>query len=232
LPETVVLEGAADFNSDSYRAGLFHPQSEASQLVARMLAPAVGATIVDCAAAPGGKTTHLAELADRRGRVVALDLNLHGLKAARDLARRLGHRNIDFASGDITVAPPLRPESVGFVLLDAPCSGTGTLREHPEIRWRLAADDFRRMAAVQRPMLEHAAALVRPGGVIVYAVCSLAPDEGPGVVRDFLEEQPKFSIERPQAPELAPWLQSDGTMSTSPERGGLDGFFAARMRRR
>ncbi len=223
LPETAVLESAADYDSDSYRAGLFHPQSEASQLVARMLAPSAGATVVDCAAAPGGKTTHLAELADARGRVVALDLNLHGLKAARDLARRLGHRNI---------APPLHIESAGFVLLDAPCTGTGTLREHPEIRWRLVADDFRRMAELQRAMLENAAALVRPGGVIVYAVCSVAPQEGPGVVRGFLAEHPEFAIERPQTAQLAPWLQSDGTMSTSPERGGLDGFFAARMRRR
>ncbi len=232
LPETAVLENAPDFNSDSYRAGLFHPQSEASQLVARMLAPAAGATVVDCAAAPGGKTTHLAELAGSRGRVVALDLNLRGLVAARDLARRLGHRNIDFARADIAAAPPLRAESAAFVLLDAPCTGTGTLREHPEIRWRLAADDFHRMAAVQRPMLEHAAALVRPGGVIVYAVCSLAPQEGQGVVRDFLEQHREFALERPPAPELAPWLQSDATMATSPERGGLDGFFAARMRRR
>ncbi len=232
LPETAMLESAADFDSDSYRAGLFHPQSEASQLVARMLAPSVGATVIDCAAAPGGKTTHLAELADARGRVVALDLNLRGLKAARDLARHLGHRNIVFARADIAAAPPLRIESAGFVLLDAPCTGTGTLREHPEIRWRLVADDFRRMAELQRAMLENAAALVRPGGVIVYAVCSLAPQEGQGVVSGFLAEHPEFAIERPQAAQLAPWLQSDGTMATSPERGGLDGFFAARMRRR
>jgi 16S rRNA (cytosine967-C5)-methyltransferase len=81
-------------------------------------------------------------------------------------------------------------------------------------------------------MLEHAAALVRPGGVIVYAVCSLAPQEGAGVVRGFLAEHPEFALERPETAQLAPWLQSDGTMSTSPERGGLDGFFAARMRRR
>ncbi|HVB79193.1 MAG TPA: 16S rRNA (cytosine(967)-C(5))-methyltransferase RsmB [Candidatus Binataceae bacterium] len=232
LPETAVLEGAADFDSDSYRAGLFHPQSEASQLVARMLAPSAGATVIDCAAAPGGKTAHLAELADTRGRVVALDLNLRGLKAARDLARRLGHRNILFARADLAAAPPLRTGSAGFVLLDAPCTGTGTLREHPEIRWRLAASDFGRMAELQRPMLEHAAALVRPGGVIVYAVCSLAPQEGPGVVRGFLGGHPEFAIERPQLAYLARWLQGDGTMSTSPERGGLDGFFAARMRRR
>ena len=232
LPETGVLESAADFDSDSYRAGLFHPQSEASQLIARMLAPSAGATVIDCAAAPGGKTTHLAELAGARGRVVALDLNLRGLKAARDLARRLGHRNIVFARADIGAGPPLRTESANFVLLDAPCTGTGTLREHPEIRWRLTADDFGRMAEVQRPMLEHAAALVRPGGVIVYAVCSLAPQEGQGVVRGFLAQHPEFAIERPQAVQLAPWLQSDGTMATSPERGGLDGFFAARIRRR
>jgi len=232
LPETAVLESAADFDSDSYRAGLFHPQAEASQLVGRMLSPSAGATVIDCAAAPGGKTTHLAELADARGRVVALDLNLHGLKAARDLARRLGHRNIVFANADIATAPPLRIESAGFVLLDAPCTGTGTLREHPEIRWRLVADDFRRMAEVQRAMLENAAALVRPGGVIVYAVCSLAPQEGQGVVRGFLAEHPEFALERPAEAQLAPWLQSDGTMATSPERGGLDGFFAARMRRR
>ena len=232
LPETAVLESAADFDSDSYRAGLFHPQSEASQLVARMLAPPAGATVIDCAAAPGGKTTHLAELAEARGRVVGLDLNLRGLKAARDLARRLGHRNVAFARADIAIARPLRNESAGFVLLDAPCTGTGTLREHPEIKWRLVADDFRRMAEVQRPMLENAAALVRPGGVIVYAVCSLAPQEGPGVVRGFLAEHPEFALERPPAAQLAPWLQSDGTMATSPERGGLDGFFAARMRRR
>ncbi len=233
LPETAVLEGAADFDSNSYRAGLFHPQSEASQMVSRMLAPSAGATVIDCAAAPGGKATHLAELADARGRVVALDLNLHGLKAARDLARRLGHRNIVFANADIAVASPLCNESAGFVLLDAPCTGTGTLREHPEIRWRLVANDFRRMAEVQRAMLENAAALVRPGGVIVYAVCSLAPQEGHGVVRGFLAEHPEFALEPPPAAaQLAPWLQSDGTMATSPERGGLDGFFAARMRRR
>jgi 16S rRNA (cytosine967-C5)-methyltransferase len=232
LPETARLESAADFNSDSYRSGLFHPQSEASQLVARMLSPSAGAIVIDCAAAPGGKTTHLAEMAGARGRVVAFDLNLRGLKAARDLARRLGHRNIAFARADVAAALPLRTESADFVLLDAPCTGTGTMREHPEIRWRLAASDFERMAEVQRPMLENAAALVRPGGVIVYAVCSLAPQEGSDVVQRFLAEHPQFTIERPPAAQLERWLQSDGTMATSPERGGLDGFFAARMRRR
>jgi 16S rRNA (cytosine967-C5)-methyltransferase len=232
LPETAILAAAPDFDSATYRAGLFHPQSEASQMVARMLAPQLGATVVDCAAAPGGKATQLAELVGPGGRVVALDLNLRGLRAAREVARVLGHRNLDFARADIAAAVPMRSEAAEFVLLDAPCTGTGTLREHPEIRWRLEPGDLPRMAAIQRRMLENAGAIVRPGGVIVYAVCSLAPEEGPGVVRGFLGAHPEFELERPPLPELAPWLAADGTLATSPERGGLDGFFAARMRRR
>jgi len=232
LPETALLESAPDFDCASYRAGLFHPQSEASQLVARMLAPALGATVIDCAAAPGGKTTHLAELLNAHGRVIALDLNLQGLKAARDVARRLGHLNINFVNADLATAPPLRAESAGSVLLDAPCTGTGTLRQHPELRWRLKPDDFERMAELQSEMLRRAAPLVRPHGVIVYAVCSFAPQEGPGVVRRFLHDHADFALERPPVPELAPFLQHDGSMALSPERTGLDGFYAARMRRR
>lgn len=232
LPETAILASAPHFDCTSYRAGLFHPQSEASQMVARMLSPEPGATVVDCAAAPGGKATHLAELLGPRGRVVAFDLNLRGLGAAREVARTLGHRNIHFVRADVAAAVPMRPARVPFVLLDAPCTGIGTLREHPEIRWRLEPGDFGRMAALQRRMLENAAALVRPGGAIVYAVCSLAPDEGSGVVGDFLAAHPEFAREPPPCPELAPWLGDDGALATSPERGGLDGFFAARMRRR
>ncbi len=232
LPETALLEAAPDHDSAPYSAGLFHPQSEASQLVARMLAPAPGATVIDCAAAPGGKATHLAELVEARGRVIALDLNLHGLRAARDVARRLGHRHIAFVNADVAAGPPLRPESAGGVLLDAPCTGTGTLRQHPELRWRLKPGDFERMAGLQSEMLHRAAALVRPQGAIVYAVCSIAPREGSGVVRGFLRDHTEFTLERPPVPELAPFIQHDGSMALSPERGGLDGFYAARMRRR
>jgi 16S rRNA (cytosine967-C5)-methyltransferase len=232
LPETAILAGAPDFNSACYRAGLFHPQSEASEMVARMLAPSPGETVVDCAAAPGGKATHLAELVGTRGRVVAFDLNERGLRAARKVARGLGHHNVDFARADIAAAVPMRLESAGFVLLDAPCTGIGTLREHPEIRWRLEPSDFERMGALQRRMLENVATIVAPGGVLVYAVCSMAPEEGSNVVHGFLGAHPEFEVEAPPTAELAGLLADDGTLATSPERGGLDGFFAARMRRR
>jgi 16S rRNA (cytosine967-C5)-methyltransferase len=231
FPETVILNGAANLDSDAWRAGAFHLQSEASQMVARMLAPAAGASVIDCAGAPGGKATHLAEMAGAAGRVVILDLNLAGLRNARAVAMRLRHRNVGFARCDAASALPLRPRSAQYVLLDAPCTGIGTLREHPEIRWRLQAGDFARMARLQAPMLENAAALVRPNGVIVYSVCSFAPAEGPELVRAFLAAHRDFRIDSnpPHASEFGDALDRDGFLRTRPDRGGLDGFFAARL---
>lgn len=233
-PETIVLKSAPRFESVSYREGLYHAQSEASQMVARMLAPSPGATVVDCAAAPGGKATHLAEMVGERGRVIALDLNLSGLKHARTLARRLRHRNVDFVRADLTVGAPLARGSFEYVLLDAPCTGLGTLREHPEIKWRLKPADSARMAAIQSRMFDHAAALVRRGGAIVYSVCSWAPDEGEGVIGEFLTNHADFEIDGGVAAraQLKEFIDARGFMKTRPDLGGLDGFFAARLVRR
>jgi 16S rRNA (cytosine967-C5)-methyltransferase len=229
-PETLVLNGAPHFESRAYREGLFHVQSEASQMAARMLAPRAGATVVDCAAAPGGKATHLAEMVGERGRVLAVDLNLGGLRNARELARRLRHRNIEHVRADLAAAVPFAAASFDYVLLDAPCTGLGTLREHPEIKWRLKPTDPARMAAIQSRMLENAAALVRHGGAIVYSVCSIAPDEGEGVVDGFLARHNDFQIDRSVAAgELKDVIDARGFMKTRPDVGGLDGFFAVRM---
>jgi 16S rRNA (cytosine967-C5)-methyltransferase len=232
--ETIVLASAARFDSDSYRAGLFVAQSEASQLVARMLAPRARAVIVDLAAAPGGKSTHLAELAGNDARIIALDRNHGGLKNARELAARLRHPNIEFIRADAVAALPFPARSADFVLLDAPCTGLGTLREHPEIRWRAQPSDPARMALVQSAMLANGAGILRPGGAMVYSVCSLAPKEGDDVVRDFLAAHRDFEIDRaPAVRTEAPDLFDDaGFMRTRPDHGGLDGFFTARLVRR
>ncbi len=220
FPETLILKGSPHMDSKSFRDGLFHVQSEASQIIARMLAPAPGATVVDCSAAPGGKATHLAELIGARGRVIALDLNLAGLRSARAVAQRLARTNLFYARADIADAIPLRPASFDYVLLDAPCTGTGTLRQHPEIRWRLRPGDPSRLATLQLAMLRNAAALLRHGGAIIYSVCSLMPEEGKDVVANFLTEHPQYDID------------TDGTLLTRPDRSALDGFFAARIVRR
>ncbi|MDO8433574.1 MAG: 16S rRNA (cytosine(967)-C(5))-methyltransferase RsmB [Candidatus Binatus sp.] len=233
-PETIVLNGAANFESSAYRDGLFHAQSEASQMVARMLAPPIGATVVDCAAAPGGKSSHLAEMVGERGRVIALDLNFAGLKNARDVANRLRHDNISFVRADLASAIPLPPMRFDYVLLDAPCTGLGTLREHPEIRWRVGPQDPARMAAIQLRMLEHASSIVRSGGAVVYSVCSIAPEEGIGVIDSFLQHHREFDIDREleHREEFEGVLDARGLMQTRPDIGGLDGFFAARLKRR
>jgi len=231
MAETAVVTGALRFDSESFRAGLWHPQSEASQMVSRLLAPSPGADVADVAAAPGGKATHLSELVGSRGRVVALDTNFAGLRNAGAIAKRLGHENILFAGADITKEIPLRTASFDFVLLDAPCTGTGTMREHPEIRWRLKPDDVPRMARIQSAMLAKAARVVRSGGAIVYSVCSLAPEEGIEVVRDFLATHPNFAIDAnpPVCDFPESVVREGGTFTTRPDRGGLDGFFAARI---
>ena len=234
FPETVILKGSPHLESTSFREGLFHVQSEASQIIARMLAPAPGAIVVDCSAAPGGKANHVGELVGEQGRVVALDLNLAGIRKMRGVAERLGHRNLLLARADVAKAIPLRPASFDCVLLDAPCTGTGTLRQHPEIRWRLKPSDPTRMAVLQLAMLRNAAALLRPGGAIVYSVCSLMPEEGREVVAQFLAENREYEIDAhpPAHEQIADLLCGDGTLLTRPDRSGLDGFFAARILRR
>jgi len=234
LPETVAVEAGALFESVSFREGLFQPQSEASQLVARLLAPSKGALVIDCAGAPGGKASHLAELVGRRGRVIAFDINFAGLKNTLALARRLRHHNMLCVQGDARGPLPLQPGSCKFVLLDAPCTGLGTLREHPEIRWRLKPDDITRMSLMQDRMIEYAATLIAPDGVLVYAVCSIAPDEGLRIAQRFLDRHLDFAVDRSTRlrTEFADLLDDAGFMRTRPDREGLDGFFAARLIRR
>ncbi len=231
LPESALLASATGVRAGASGEGLYYPQSEAAQWIARLLAPEPGATVVDCAAAPGGKTTHLAELVGAGGRVIAIDLNWRGLKRARQLASSLGHRNIDFVCADLTVSVPLCDAQFDFVLLDAPCTGLGTLREHPEIRWRLKPGDPARMAVMQLSMLERAAGLLRRGGALVYSVCSFAPEEGPEVIEKFLAARRDFTLDRTPCvhPVIARELRDDGTLLTRPDLGGRDGFFAARV---
>ena len=231
FPEIAILRGAPRFETDSYRDGLFQAQSESSQLVTRLLAPKEGAAVADCAAAPGGKSAHLAELVGPSGRVVGVDVTFGGLKNACHLVRQLRHRNVEFVRADTAHALPMLDDSFDFVLLDAPCTGLGTLREHPEIRWRLTPGDPARLAEVQSRMLANAAAVVKPGGAMVYSVCSLAPEEGEGVVRRFLEANPDFRLDArpPNGQALVDLLDERGMMRTRPDRGGLDGFFAVRL---
>jgi 16S rRNA (cytosine967-C5)-methyltransferase len=216
-----------------YREGLFSVQGEASQLVGLLTAPQPGARVLDACAAPGGKTTHLAELMENRGEIVALDRSARGVARVACMARRLGLSIVHTAVADATAWQP-PADRFDCVLVDAPCSGLGTLRQHPEVRWRRTAKDIAGLAALQLRLVLHLADAVRPGGTLVYATCTLSAAENDEVLAALLRTRPDFIVSdpRPLLPVPArPLVDADGMLRTFPQRHGLDGFFVARLKR-
>lgn len=223
-----------------YREGLLSLQGEASQLVGFLLDPQPGQRGLDACAAPGGKTTHLAELMDDRGEILALDPNAHGLDRLRRMARRLGLSIVRSVVADATLWPAARADAVpsatpfDYVLVDAPCSGLGTLRAHPEIKWRRTPQSLGALADAQCRLLLHLADWVRPGGTLVYATCTLMREENEDVIDNLLRQRPDFIVDdpRPWLPSsIRPLIDRDLALQTFPHRQGLDGFFAMRLKR-
>ncbi|GIW43834.1 MAG: ribosomal RNA small subunit methyltransferase B [Candidatus Binatia bacterium] len=233
-PESIVVSGFDPLNDPLYRQGLYSLQGEAAQLVGYLLNPQPGESVLDLCAAPGGKTTHLAELMHGRGRIVAVDTQRKGLDQLRRECNRLG---IDCVAPYVADARTWQPKDLPAfdrVLVDAPCSGLGTLRQHPEIRWRRTPASVRELSRLQRDLLAQAAKWVRPGGVLLYVTCTMLRAENEEVVTDFLGRERTFTLERPD-PSLPPsayaLIDSHGFFRTAPHLHGLDGFFAARLRR-
>ena len=228
-PDGLHLEGyRGAFSGSSFRAGWWSAQDEASQLVVHLLDPQPGETIWDVCAAPGGKTNYIGRLMNRRGRLLATDVHPEKTKA---LAALLGD---DFCAVRVHDATAPVTEAVfDRVLLDAPCTGLGVIRRHPEIRWRRSPADIESRVTLQTQLLHNAALAVSPGGVLVYSVCSDAPEEGPHLLAPFLAEHPDFTLEAPTGDGI-PWseLVNEGCLRLRPHVHGADGFFAARFRRR
>ncbi len=207
-------------------AGVLYIQDQGSQLVAHLAAG--GGLRLDACAAPGSKTTLMADLAGTDGCVVAAELSTRRLETLALTLSRWGCDNVSLLRAD-ALRPPLRP---GFhaVLLDAPCSGLGTLGRHPDIRWRVRPEDIPRQAARQRRLLDALAPLVRREGLLVYAVCSAEPEEGKAVVEEFLARRADFAHADLPA-WAAPFGAGQGTCATRPEDHGGDAFFAAVLQR-
>ncbi len=204
------------------------PQDEASQLVVQVLDPRPGERVVDLCAGVGVKTTDI--LARALGaKVLSVDVNRTRLLRARRLCRDMGLHEPSFLVADARSLPEALKGWADAVLLDAPCTGIGTLRRRPEVRYLRGEEDFARAAEVQRELLLAAADLVGPGGRVVYAVCSFAPEEGPEVVEDVLARRGDLRAEPVTLP--SPLVRSNGTALTLPWRDDMDGFFIARLRR-
>ena len=187
------------------------PQSEAAQTVGFVVAPRPGARVLDLCAGVGGKTTHLTELMEAGGSVVAVDLSPDRVRIGRAAAEQRGLKIVRFHQADAAVRPikGLGLEPFEAVLVDAPCTGSGTLGSRPDLRWRLGPRDPARMAVLQNRLLLSGAGLVAPGGSLVYATCSLFREENQEVVEAFLAASPNFDLEDP-GPFLPPSLRPPG----------------------
>ncbi len=210
-----------------YAEGLWQVQDEAAQLVGLYAAVPDGARVMDACAAPGGKACHLAQ----RNSVVAIDLHANKLHKITDEAKRLGLLE-RLKVRALDASKPL-PEGLGefdAVLIDAPCSGLGTLRRHPELRYRRQEADLPELHKLQRAILESCQHAVVPGGLLTYAVCSTDPSEGQDQIEMFLRSHPDFTAEPPPA-SAGTFPNVQGFLRTLPGPEGADGFFAARLRR-
>ena len=229
-PEGLIVgPGGAPGEWRAFADGTCVVQDEASMLVARLLAPEPGSTVADVCAAPGTKTTHLAELMGDRGRVLAFDRDPARLTRVREAAARLGITSIDARDGPVEALASGFCAACDRVLVDAPCSNLGVLRRNPEVKWRRQPSDLLLGSRRQSEILAAAATMVKPGGRLVYATCSLEPEENEAVVRTFLAAHPDFATDPPDTFPLP--LDVDGWLRCLPHRHGTDGFAAVRFRR-
>lgn len=238
-PHGIVVERAGSpLSWELWQRGDLIAQDEAAQLVALWTAPQRGQIVVDVAAAPGGKTTHLAQLMHDEGRIIAADRAPGRLKLVRENAARLGLKSVETFAGDArqVLAAIEKGElpRADLVLLDAPCSGTGTLRRRPDLKWRKSEANILELVQVQRELLDLCAQMVRPGGALVYSTCSLEREENQDQAHDFTARHADWSIESGAmtgASTCGAFVDEMGALQTLPQRDGSDGMFCVRWRR-
>jgi 16S rRNA (cytosine967-C5)-methyltransferase len=222
-----ITEGGRSL-SELVASGHVYLQDEASQLVAQVLDAQSGERVLDLCAAPGSKTTQIADGMNGSGAVIASDVHVHRLRTVADTAKRHDLSNINCLVLNGLESLPFKENSFDRVLVDAPCSGTGTLRRNPEIRWRISADDIDDLSSRQKQLLFNAARLVKAGGKLVYSTCSVEPEENELVVQTFLENNINFSLlDLPSGGALT----IPGTARTWPQHHDTDGFFVASFQR-
>ena len=209
----------------AFKQGLFFIQDPGSTLVTQYASIAHGSVVADLCAAPGGKSLELTRVAKA---VIAADRSPQRLLRLLENRKRLEANNLFVVAADARF-PVIRP--VDAVLIDVPCTGTGTFRRHPDARWRLKISDLSVMSALQSSILRAAAEVVKPGGLLIYSTCSLEPEENELQVNDFLRKNPEWTLEPPPSGAVPAETLDKGFLRVLPQVHGTDGAFAARLRR-
>jgi 16S rRNA (cytosine967-C5)-methyltransferase len=227
----------APFATAAFAEGLFAAQDLGAQVVAELCGAAPGERILDACAGLGGKSAHLAALAGNGAAIDAVDISPAKLRQAREQAARLGAEGLTTLAADLTQPLPGAPRRYDRILLDAPCAGLGVLRRHPEALFRRAPADLPTLARQQGALLDALAPLLRPGGALVYSVCTFDRQECEAVVSAFLGRHPELRVESPAgsppAGSAVPWASltdASGFVRTWPHRHDADAFFAVRLR--
>ena len=214
-----------------FQEGWWTVQDASAQLVSHLLDPQPGEVIVDACAAPGGKTTHIAELIGDSGKIWACDRTASRLRKLQENVRRLGFKSIETITADSRNLTQLE-NSADRVLLDVPCSGLGTLHRHADARWRQTPTSVNELSQLQEELLSHVATLVKDGGVLVYATCTLDPRENENIIEAFLTKNPNWKIEYLRLEELGTrYNTSQGYLKVLPHENNMDGFFMTCLRK-
>lgn len=217
----------------AFKLGFFQIQDEAAQIVTDFLAPEPGEKILDVCAGFGGKTGHIAQLMENRGTLIAADIGKNKLESLLSDSKRVGIDIIQTKTIDLLHAC-IKDFDFYFdrVLLDAPCTGLGVMRRNPDTKWQRKQKDISRLAAKQKKMLNRAANLVKPGGSLVYAVCSCEKEENEDIIDPFLDKRKDFSIDKDlKSDNYSQLMTCQGFLKTYPDADNMDGFFAARLKR-
>ena len=231
MPDCLVLSGTGNLEKlPAFQAGLFYVQDPAAKLSVLCARIPDGAKVLDCCAAPCGKSFAAAIAMEGRGSILSCDIHAHKTALIQKGARRLSFTNIMAKQQDATVLNPEWKETMDVVLADVPCSGYGIIRKKPDIRYKDPAS-MRELPALQLQILQNQAAYVKPGGTLLYSTCTLLRRENEDVVNAFLQQRPDFRLEPLELPEIFP-ENTDGMLTLVPGEYDTDGFFIARLRRK
>ena len=232
-PEGITLQDPPPVSQlPFWKEGFYLIQDEASQLVSAILDPRPGETILDACAAPGGKTTHIAQRMKNSGRIYALDLAQPKLGLIEELCSRLGVTIVKTLRGDASQAVVI-PGGARFdrILADVPCSGFGTLRRNPDLKWRKGEGDVKRLSELQFSILANLSGYLKKDGILVYSTCTVFQEENENIVEGFLRDHPEFQLDPigPMLPEGVRSFASGGYFKTFPPKNNMDHFFVARL---
>jgi 16S rRNA (cytosine967-C5)-methyltransferase len=226
-----IIKGKSVENNALFKDGTITVQDESAMLVAPVMELEEGMTVMDLCSAPGGKTTHISEIMNNKGKVLAFDIHENKLGLIKENAERLGISNIELNVMDAAVYEDKYKDTAHRVLIDVPCSGLGIIRKKPEIKWNKTFKDIKEIVSIQEKIIKNAAKYVIPGGLLIYSTCTVNKLENEDVVNRFLKENPNYKLEKIHLDHKENVVYSNEGMVTILPNDKMDGFFIAKLKR-